>query len=283
MQQHSHSNRYEQQYRSVVAMIRLSKQRATKNASRHQQRDIRGSPRVGSIPWHTDWLTVSCNVAKHTIWGSRLNTPRGRTIQKTIERLNYRHLSSGEPTYWPTDRNKIPDLVDFCVTKGISPDYISARSCFELSSDHTPILITLSVENSLRSPLPSLCNNNTNWEAFRLLITEHLQLNVHLKTTNDIEAAIHSFNNLNQRVGWDSTPEPPKIPPSPNCPLLIKQNILIKRRLRRIWLRYHSANIKRQLNSATRELKQLLSDNHNACFQQYIQNLSPTASTDYSL
>jgi hypothetical protein len=36
-------------------------------------------------------------------------------------------------------------------------------------------------------------------------------------------------------------------------------------------------------NSATRELKQLLSDNHNACFQQYIQNLSPTASTDYSL
>jgi hypothetical protein len=52
--------------------------------------------------------------------------------------------------------------VNFCVTKGISPDYISARSCFQLSSDHTHILITLSVETSLRSPHPSLCNNNTN-------------------------------------------------------------------------------------------------------------------------
>jgi hypothetical protein len=30
-------------------------------------------------------------------------------------------------------------------------------------------------------------------------------------------------------------------------------------------------------------IQQYLSDNHNACFQQYTQNLSPTASTDYSL
>jgi hypothetical protein len=145
-------------------------------------------------------------------------------------------------------------------------------------------MITCETINS--SPLvssahpPNLCNNNTNWEAFRLLITEHLQLNVPLKTTHDIEAAI---NNLIQRAGWASTPEPPKIPLSPLCPLLIKIYILIKRSLRRLWLQYHSPNIKRQLNSATCEFKQLLSDNHNACFQQYIQNLSPTASTDHSL
>jgi hypothetical protein len=31
MQQHSHSNAYAQKYRSVVAMIRLSKQRPTEN------------------------------------------------------------------------------------------------------------------------------------------------------------------------------------------------------------------------------------------------------------
>jgi hypothetical protein len=37
--------------------------------------------------------------AKHTAWGSRLITPRGREIYKTIEHLL--HLSMGEPTYWP--------------------------------------------------------------------------------------------------------------------------------------------------------------------------------------
>jgi hypothetical protein len=61
-----------------------------------------------------------CN-AKHTDWGSRLITPREREVLKTMERNNLKHLSTGEPTYWPSDRNKLPDLVDFCVTKGYPP------------------------------------------------------------------------------------------------------------------------------------------------------------------
>jgi hypothetical protein len=27
---------------------------------------------------------------------------------------NSKHLFSGEPTYWPSDRNNLPDLVNFC-------------------------------------------------------------------------------------------------------------------------------------------------------------------------
>jgi hypothetical protein len=37
------------------------------------------------------------------------------------------------------------------------------------------------------------------------------------------------------------------------------------------------------LNAATRELKQLLADTNNASFQTFLQDLSPAASTDYSL
>jgi hypothetical protein len=36
-----------------------------------------------------------------------------------MEHLHLRHFSTGEPTYWPSDRNKLPDLLDFCVAKGI--------------------------------------------------------------------------------------------------------------------------------------------------------------------
>jgi hypothetical protein len=52
---------------------------------------------------------------KHIDWGSRFITPRGCEVLKTIERNNSKHLSTGEPTYWPFDRNKLPYLVDFCV------------------------------------------------------------------------------------------------------------------------------------------------------------------------
>jgi hypothetical protein len=58
-----------------------------------------------------------------------------------MESNNLKHLSMGESTYWPSDRNKLPDLVDLCVTKGIPQDLAVAESCFDLSSDHSPILI----------------------------------------------------------------------------------------------------------------------------------------------
>jgi hypothetical protein len=57
-----------------------------------------------------------------------------------MERLHLQHLSTGEPTYWPSDLRKLPDLVDFCVTKGIPPSFAVAQSCFDLSSDHSPVL-----------------------------------------------------------------------------------------------------------------------------------------------
>jgi hypothetical protein len=62
--------------------------------------------------------------AKHTNWGSRLITSRGCEVLKMFERNNLKHISMGKPTYWPSDRNKLPDLVDLCVTKGIPQDII---------------------------------------------------------------------------------------------------------------------------------------------------------------
>jgi hypothetical protein len=70
-------------------------------------------------------------------WRSRLISPRGWKILKIVERNNFRHLSTGEPTYWPIDRNKLPDLVDFHVTKSIPQDFAVAKSYFDLSSDHS--------------------------------------------------------------------------------------------------------------------------------------------------
>jgi hypothetical protein len=45
-----------------------------------------------------------------------------------MESNNLKHLSMGEPTYWPSDRNKLLDLVDFCVTKGIPQDFAVAKT-----------------------------------------------------------------------------------------------------------------------------------------------------------
>jgi hypothetical protein len=49
----------------------------------------------------------------------------------------------GRTTYWPTDRIKLPDLVDFGATKGIPQDFAVMKLCFDLSSDYSLVLITL--------------------------------------------------------------------------------------------------------------------------------------------
>jgi len=59
--------------------------------------------------------------AKHTHWGSRLVTPKGRQIYNAIIKPNNKldYVSPGNPTYWPTDPRKVPDLIEFAVTKNI--------------------------------------------------------------------------------------------------------------------------------------------------------------------
>jgi exonuclease III len=44
--------------------------------------------------------------SRHTLWGSHLTT-KGRELSKVIQEKNYSFLSTGTPTYWPTDKNKI--------------------------------------------------------------------------------------------------------------------------------------------------------------------------------
>jgi hypothetical protein len=93
-------------------------------------------------------------------------------VLKTMERNNLKHLSTGEPTYWPSDRNKLPGLMDFCVTKSILQDFAVAKSCFDFFSDHSPVLITLTSHARNQEKQPSLSNIHSNWDDFRHLQRE---------------------------------------------------------------------------------------------------------------
>jgi len=107
--------------------------------------------------------------AKHTHWGSRLVTPKGRqlynAIIKPINNLDY--VSPGSPTYWPTDPRKVPDLVDFAVTKNIPRNIISAKALSDLSSDHSPVLITRLQSTKTTDHPFGLTSHRTNWLKYK--------------------------------------------------------------------------------------------------------------------
>ena len=50
-------------------------------------------------------------------WGSRLTTTKGSELNKAIQETGGSFHSTGKPTYWPTDPNKIPALLDFFISR----------------------------------------------------------------------------------------------------------------------------------------------------------------------
>jgi hypothetical protein len=79
-----------------------------------------------------------------------------------------------------------------------SVDFVVAKSCADLSPDHSPVYITLTALALNQEKQPSLSNIHTNWDDFRHLINQRLTLNDSLKTEQDIEAAVKFFNDTIQ-------------------------------------------------------------------------------------
>jgi hypothetical protein len=57
--------------------------------------------------------------AKHTHWGSRLITAKGRELYKAVSDTGCEIVSTGKPTYWLTDPIN-PDIIGFFVVRTIS-------------------------------------------------------------------------------------------------------------------------------------------------------------------
>ena len=145
--------------------------------------------------------------AKHPRWGSKLTTTRGRELQKTMTDNNYEQLSTGQLTYWPTDRNKIPDVLDFFVTKNIAQVYRNLESSLDLSSDHTPVMLTLNTGIICKQRPLSLHKEKTDWKAFRGKIDRKINLKIPLKNKQEIEDGTEYITKLIQDSAWATTPE----------------------------------------------------------------------------
>jgi len=214
--------------------------------------------------------------AKHTTWGARLITPKGCTLLSAIRGCHGTYFSTGEPTYWPTEHHRLPDLLDFFVARGLAANYIRVEPVFELSSDHSPILATVGAHVLPRVVPPTLTTNHTDWDAFRAYITTHIDLHLRIKQRSELDDATHHFTTLLQDAAWHSSP-PSRTPPAPvnATPLQIRNLVTDKRRARSRWQRSRNQGDRATYNHLKRNLQAALRDARNATFTNYITSLSP--------
>jgi hypothetical protein len=211
--------------------------------------------------------------AKNTFWGSRLTTTKGRELHKAMRNNNVQHLST-QPTFWPNDTNKLPDLLDFCIIKGIDTQKFTVESCLELKSDHTPILVTMFTHVLGKPNKPSLYNKHTDWNCFRKTLDAKINLEITLKTELDIVEAVANLTNAIQKAAWQATPNNQEHIHDER-PTLVKQTLAEKRKARKRWQLTRAPHDKQRYNKLVKELKHLLRTLKNEGIQRYLATLTP--------
>lgn len=216
---------------------------------------------------------------KHTHWGSRLCNPKGRELLKSIYTNNLTCLSGGGPTYWPSDPNKTPDLLDFFIYKGINSNLLMAQESFELNSDHTPVIAKLCMSKNTKN------YQVVNYKKLASTLGSRID-NVYssLDTEVDIDDSINNFTKL-LKEEIDNCSFTPKSEPL-NPSLLsdeIRKLLKEKSRLRRIFQRTHAPQHRQEYNKAAKLVSKLIKKHKEIEMDTRIGSLSPEKSTNYDL
>jgi len=221
--------------------------------------------------------------AKNTHWGSRLTTTKGRELLRAIQEARCEALSTGKPTYWPTDPGKIPDLIDFFIIKNIPANYLQIEESHDLNSDHSPILLILSEKIVQKVQNPVLTNRRTDWESFRQSLEEKINLLVPLRSEEQLDREVQKLIVDIQQSAWENTPEIKRRLKGNNYPKEIRELIAEKRKTRRRWQKTRAPQVKTELNNLTQQLKREIKELKNDSVSSYLRELTNDNNTDYSL
>ena len=171
------------------------------------------------------------------------------------------------------DPNKTPDLLDFFITYGISTNYAEVEASYDLTSDHSPIIATISMTVMTRQPPPRLHSHQTNWDIYKSILSENVEPRPKLKTREDIESATDKIISTLQQAAQLATPTRTPQRPTITLPLDIKCLVAIKRRARAKWQKSHAPEDRRLYNKASNKLKTALRKLRNDSFENYVTTL----------
>ena len=93
------------------------------------------------------------------------------------------------------------------ICRKISANFIDLEENFDLSSDHSAVIFTLSERIIKKEATPTLVNKTTDWESFRIDLTNEINLNVPLKTTEQLDIVSEKFTSLLQTTAFNNTKE----------------------------------------------------------------------------
>lgn len=207
--------------------------------------------------------------AKHLNWNSRNSNRNGIILDDFTDRFNAVVMVPALPTYH-NYATGVPDFLDVAVVKNVVHQ-IDLVTIDELSSDHSPVLISL---GDIPHEPELMTHATVNWERFTESISENFGPLLQIHTTEDLEEAVMHFETSikdAQAVATRHRVEPRK---RHTIPREIVDLIRAKNRARRIARRSGFAPDKREANRLQNEVKRALFDFRNQQWDQKIESLN---------
>lgn len=155
-------------------------------------------------------------------------------------------------------------MLGFVVYAGIPQNSFDIVASYDLSSDHSPIIINYRVVTFEQAVNANIFTPKTDIQSFQYWIEKHINLNVPIKTPTELDEAVETLTKLIHEAAFLSTPQQIYHDfPNFRVSYEIRQLIRKKRRLRKIWQRTRRPADKTNFNRASNELKKLLKDHKN--------------------
>lgn len=119
---------------------------------------------------------------------------------------------------------------------------------------------------------------------FKQLVEEKIELQVPIKSENEIEKEIDRLLDVIQSSAWESTPKlSSRRENSIIYPIEIRELVQQKRKARKKWQTTRMPQDKTALNGLCTKLKALIKVVKNETVGKYLSSLAPTKDSDYSL
>ena len=93
---------------------------------------------------------------------------------------------------------------------------------FDLDSDHSAVILTLSERIIKKEARPMLVNKTTDWKIFRIDLQKEINLNINFKTTAKLDIEAENFTRLLQTTTFNNTKEITHITKGINYPVDIR-------------------------------------------------------------
>jgi len=124
---------------------------------------------------------------------------------KAKNKLDY--VASGRPIFCPADPKKLPDLINFAISKNIPINQKSAECLSDLSSDHSPVLFVLLRHPGTFKQSLKMTSQKTNWAKYRKYISSHIELSPHLNDEAYVDSFVNTLESVLVSAARVSTPQ----------------------------------------------------------------------------